>query len=103
MGPIYLLPSTGRSHQSSSDGRVWLAGLAMPELPAVVEDLVGTSWVFLILLQLPSFGGDVAVAFAHQTEEGCLKMRRVVERQMEEMSMTKRTITACYAVPVGRS
>ena len=49
-------------------------------------------WVFILLFQLPSFGGPTAVAFGFQTEDGCRRMQKVVMRELTERQMTRFTV-----------
>ena len=51
-----------------------------------------TIWVFILLFQLPSFGGPTSVAFAFQTEDGCRRMQKVVMRELTERQMTRFTV-----------
>jgi len=52
------------------------------------------TWVFVISLLLPSFGGDVRVTFTAADEESCWKLRKVIVRTMESYTIRHR-ITDC--------
>lgn len=42
-------------------------------------------WLFIISMLLPTFGGPVHLTFETTTEEGCLKLRKVVVKEMDGM------------------
>ena len=44
-----------------------------------------TVWAFVILMAVPTFGGVLEVRFQTETEEGCRKLQRVVERELKHM------------------
>ena len=55
-----------------------------------------TIWVFVILMAVPTFGGALEVRFQTETEEGCRKLQRVVER---ELKYAKYQVQGCARLP----
>lgn len=52
-------------------------------------------WIFVMLLQLPSFGGEVTVTVRAQTWDGCMSLRRLVVNQLGGEGNIRGTITRC--------
>lgn len=57
-----------------------------------------TAWVFVILLNLPSFGGEVTATIHAGTLEACEKLRKVVAQQFGGEANIRGSITNCIAV-----
>ena len=56
-------------------------------------------FVFLLLFNLPSFGGDVKVTFEFSTLDGCQRIQNVVTRQLAENGMNKYELVKCHEGP----
>lgn len=59
-----------------------------------------TLWVFVLLLNLPSFGGPVSVNVTTATEQGCHALRRAIVQALGGEKNIKGTVEACR--PVGQ-
>lgn len=57
------------------------------------------TWVFILLLTLPSFGGHVEATIVTTSEESCLKLRRVVVSQFGGEENIRGTVSPCRRVP----
>ena len=60
------------------------------------------TWLFAILLTMPSFGGPITVDFKTTSLESCEKLRKVVERAFFEDYRGKGKMTACWREPTVR-
>ena len=54
-----------------------------------------TTFVFLLLFTLPTFGGPVTVRFEFQTLDGCQRIEKVVTRKLAENGMNKYELIEC--------
>ena len=52
-------------------------------------------WVFVLLLHLTSFGGDVTVTVRTEDEPSCVKLRKVLLDQIGGERNLKGTATPC--------
>ena len=54
-------------------------------------------WIFVIILNLPSFGGDVTATVRANGWEACDELRRIILRQLGGESNLKGSVTQCSA------
>lgn len=58
-----------------------------------------TTWVFILVLLLPSFSGKVIATIETVDEASCLKMRRVLIQQFGGEQNINGTVSACAPKP----
>lgn len=62
--------------------------------------MTGPAWVFVLLLNLPSFGGSVTATVTATSWDACEKLRRMVLGQVGGEGNINGTITRCTAATV---
>ena len=55
-----------------------------------------SSWIFLLLFTMPSFGGPVTVTFEFTTQDGCRGLQKVVTKELATYSMNKDELVECH-------
>ncbi len=53
------------------------------------------TWAFILLLNLVSFGGQVSATVTAADEESCVRLRKVVVKQLGGEGNINGTISAC--------
>ena len=56
------------------------------------------TWLLIITLALPSFGGPVIITVATQTKAGCEKFRSMVVKQFQELLIPETGLSKCLEV-----
>ena len=54
---------------------------------------------FILTFSLPSFGGEVDVRVDTRTKDGCVRLQKVITRELQDRKMEKFTLREC---PNGR-